>query len=191
MTSPIDFNNTCFSIAMCGQTATKETTGDALKLCALHNKGRAFISGGDQNLRLWNIDLTTRRIQAQDVAVGKLRREYTCMKINARDDIMYVGSKSGDVVKIHLNCPSDPNLLDRDKTPILLGCFGRHNPKKKYGKDCEKFENGVRDLIILSCGQLIIGAGDGSVEIVEERNVKFKDFKNYPNPTWPVFQVVS
>jgi cilia- and flagella-associated protein 52 len=100
---------------------------------------------------------------------------------------MYVGTRSGDVVKINLNC-SDDTLETIDKIPTLLGCYARHNHMKPYGKDCEKFENGVRDLLILPSGQLIIGAGDGSVEIVEERNCKFKD---YPSPTWPNFKVLK
>lgn len=110
------------------------------------------------------------------------------MKVNDQDEVMYVGTKSGDVVKIYLNCNDDSSQAASDKIPTLLGCFARHNPSKPFGKDCEKFENGVRDLLILPTGLLIIGAGDGSVEIVEERNIKFKD---YPSPTWPNFKVLK
>lgn len=141
-----------------------------------------------ENLRLWKLDSNTRRISAQDVAVGKLRRDFTCMKVNEEDEVMYVGTKSGDVVKIYLNCSDDSSQASADKIPTLLGCYARHNPLKPFGKDCDKFENGVRDLLILPNGQLIIGAGDGSVEIVEERNCKFKD---YPSPTWPNFKVLK
>lgn len=136
---------------------------------------------------MWKLNSSTRRISAQDVAVGKLRREFTCVKVDARDELMYVGTKSGDVVKINLNC-NDDTLETTDKIPTLLGCFARFNPQKPFGKDCEKFENGVRDLLLLPSGHIIIGAGDGSVEIVEERNCKFKD---YPSPTWPNFRVVK
>lgn len=110
------------------------------------------------------------------------------MKVNEQDEVMYVGTKSGDVVKVYLNCNDDSSPAANDKIPTLLGCFARHNPLKSFGKDCEKFENGVRDLLILPSGQLIIGAGDGSVEIVEERNCKFRD---YPSPTWPNFKVLK
>jgi cilia- and flagella-associated protein 52 len=134
------------------------------------------------------LDSTTRRISAQDVTVGKLRRDFTCLKVDDRDEVMYVGTKSGDVVKIFLNCSDDGMSSQVDKNPTLLGCYGRHNPNKPYGKDCEKFENGVRDLLLLPSGHLIIGAGDGTVEVVEERgNCKFK---NYPSPTWPNFKVL-
>ncbi|KAL7042784.1 hypothetical protein ACKWTF_001277 [Chironomus riparius] len=174
------------NIAVCGQMAARETTGEAIFINGLHSRSRIFISGGNQNLRLWKLNSTTRRIAAQDVALGKLRREFTCMKVESRDELMYVGTKSGDVVKVNLNC-NDDTIESVDKIPTLLGCYARHNPAKPHGKDCEKFENGVRDLIILPSGQLIIGAGDGSVEIVEERNCKFKD---YPSPTWPNFKVL-
>lgn len=137
---------------------------------------------------MWKLDSTTRRISAQDVTVGKLRRDFTCMKVDGRDEVMYVGTKSGDVVKIFLNCSDDNMQRDAEKNPTLLGCYARHNPNKSYGKDCEKFENGVRDLLLLPSGHLIIGAGDGSVEVVEERvNCRFKD---YPSPTWPMFKVL-
>ena len=195
------------NLAVCGAMAARETTGEATVIAAMHRRSRIFISGGNrkiikltylntlrvifklvENLRLWKLDSTTRRIAAQDVAVGKLRRDFTCMKVNEQDDVMYVGTKSGDVVKIYLNCNDDSSQATSDKIPTLLGCYARHNPSKSFGKDCEKFENGVRDLLILPSGQLIVGAGDGSVEIVEERNCKFKD---YPSPTWPNFKVLK
>lgn len=193
------------SIAVCGQMAARETTGEAVFINGLHSRSRVFISGGNrmyiqmmklnidnkkmlflENLRLWKLNSTTRRISAQDVALGKLRREFTCLKVESKDELMYVGTRSGDVVKVNLNC-SDDTIESVEKIPTLLGCYARHNAAKPYGKDCEKFENGVRDLLILPNGQLIIGAGDGSVEIVEERNCKFKD---YPSPTWPNFKVL-
>lgn len=110
------------------------------------------------------------------------------MVIDDRDEIMYAGTMSGDVVKVGLNCHPDPTVISRDKSPILLGCYGRHNLKKPPGKDCEKYKNGVRDLLILQPGVLLIGAGDGQLEMVEERNVNCKD---YPGPTWPQFKTVS
>ncbi len=70
---------------------------------------------------------------------------------------------------------------------MLVGCFARHIPKRPYGKDCEKYLNGVRDVLLLD-NRLVIGAGDGTVELVQERNEIFKD---YPSPTVPQFKTVS
>lgn len=120
--------------------------------------------------------------------MGKVGRDFTSMKIDQNDEMMYVGTMSGDVVKVRLNCHEDPNVIERDKAPVLLGCYGRHNPRKPPGKDCEQYKNGVRDLLLICPGCLLIGAGDGQIELVEERNC---NFKGYRDPTWPQFKTVS
>lgn len=140
-----------------------------------------------ENLRLWTIDKVNGKVSVDDVIVGKLRREITGMCVNSIDELMYAGTMSGDVLKIRLNCHHDPSVLQREMSPVLLGCIARHNPKRPPGKDCEKYTNGVRDLLILQNDRMIIGAGDGTVELVEERVVKFKD---YPSPTWPALKSV-
>lgn len=135
-----------------------------------------------ENMRLWCIDRDTHKLTFDDVIVGKLRREFTGMSVNSIDEIMYAGTMSGDVAKIRLNCHHDPAVLQREKAPVLLGVFGRHNPKRPPGKDCDKWLNGVRAIQILPNDRMVVGAGDGTVEMVMERDVKFKD---YPSPTWP------
>lgn len=124
----------------------------------------------------------------RDVSLGKLRRHFTTMIISADDAILYAGTTSGDIVKIHLNCPSADQVGNTDRVPVLIGCYGRHNAKKPPGKDCEKYANGVRGLLFLrNERELLVGAGDGLVELVEERNVRIKE---YPSPTWPLFKAV-
>lgn len=140
-----------------------------------------------ENLRVWCIDIDKKRLYVHDVAMGKLGRDFTSVKIDENDEMMYVGTMSGDVVKVRLNCHENPDIIDREKSPVLLGCYGRHNARKPPGKDCEKYNNGVRDLLLLAPGYLLIGAGDGQIELVEERNC---NFKNYKNPTWPQFKTV-
>lgn len=105
------------------------------------------------------------------------------MIVSADDSTMYAGTMSGDIVKLRLSCRQ--NEFNK---PTLIGAYGRHNPRKSPGKDCEKYMNGVRDLIYLNNErQLLIGAGDGTIELVEERNIFIKD---YPLPTWPMFKAV-
>lgn len=194
-----------YSSAICGAKATTEVTGDATRLQRLRRRGSDFLSAGDrkwfirqkkkftikkcfiENLRLWCIDRENGKLTVDDVIVGKIRREITGMFVNSIDEILYAGTMSGDIFKIRLNCHHDPAVIQREKSPILLGCFARHIAKRPIGKDCEKYKNGVRDLLILQNGNLVIGAGDGTVELVEERNAKFKD---YPSPTWPQLKTV-
>lgn len=138
-----------------------------------------------EHLRVWNIDIATNKLHVLNASLGKIRRNFTAMKISADDSILFVGTMSGDVVKLRLNC-----RLNEFNKATLIGCFGRHNPKKSPGKDCEKFMNGVRDLLICPNNerQLLIGAGNGTIELVEERNIHIKD---YPSPTWPMFKAVN
>lgn len=120
-----------------------------------------------------------------NASLGKIRRNFTSMKISADDSVIFVGTMSGDVMKLRINCH-----LNEFNKPTLIGCFARHNPKKSPGKDCEKYMNGVRDLLICPNNErhLLIGAGDGTIELVEERNISI--YKDYPSPTWPMFKAV-
>ncbi|XP_059614084.1 cilia- and flagella-associated protein 52 [Phlebotomus argentipes] len=168
--------------AICGASASRETTGAALRLETLRLRGDAFVSIGQRTLRLWTIDSEARRLKAFDVAVGKLRRDYTAARVDEHDEMLLVGTMSGDVVKVKLNLPDD---LEKGASPTLLGCYARHNPRKSSGQDCSRYSNGVRELWLLEKGKILIGAGDGTVDLVEERNVSFK---NYHNPTWPQYK---
>lgn len=136
------------------------------------------------HLRIWHFDEISKKLNVLNASLGKIHRNFTTMKITTDDLIMYAGTMSGDVVKLRLSCSQ--NEFNK---PTLVGCYGRHNSKKSPGKDCEKYMNGVRDLIYLNDErQLLIGAGDGTIELVEERNVHIKD---YPSPTWPLFKAVK
>lgn len=93
-----------------------------------------------ENLRLWSIDENNGKLKVLDAALGKLRRHFTSMKINSNDSILYAGTMSGDIVKIQLNCTNKDEIREcGDRSPVLIGCYGKHNPKKAIGKDCEKY----------------------------------------------------
>lgn len=52
-------NDFFFSLAVCGQMAARETTGEATCLRGLHRRSRVFISGGNRkkmNLKLFCIE---------------------------------------------------------------------------------------------------------------------------------------
>lgn len=40
-----------FSVAVCGQMAARETTGEAIIISGLHSRSRVFISGGNRKLK--------------------------------------------------------------------------------------------------------------------------------------------
>jgi hypothetical protein len=91
------------------------------------------------------------------------------MCISSNDQILYAGTMSGDIVKIRLNCPPHPEKIEKLKAPNLIGSFALHLPKKPLGKDCQKYQFGVREILILPNDKgLVIGAGDGTVDFVDE-----------------------
>jgi cilia- and flagella-associated protein 52 len=192
-----------FRAALCGSFAIKETTGYAKRIISLRQRNGVFVTCGErmltkpseaivmapiafsENLRIWSIDQVNSKLKVQDTALGKLRREFTGMCISLNDDILYAGTMSGDIVKIRLNCPPHPEEIEI-KSPNLIGSFALHLPKKPLGKDCQKYQFGVREILILPNDKgLVIGAGDGTVDFVVERDVKMKE---YGSPTWPMLR---
>lgn len=143
------------------------------------------------HLRIWIIQKEMKKLSVHDVYVGKQQRLYVCACVDKNDEYAYIGTQTGDVVKIAL---SRPEIMDEFKSGNLasmLGSYGTHNRRKPFGKDCDRYINGLRVVHIVGDGLLLMGAGNGVVDLVEERrDVKCLDFKNYPSPTWPMLKIV-
>lgn len=100
-------------------------------------------------IKLWNADLINKKIQYQDVNMGHLKRIFTCCIIDPTDQFAYLGTKTGDMVEISLSkC-----------------LFKRIGPAKKL------FSQGINCINLLSNGDLLVGAGDGTIA-----KVGYKDF---------------
>lgn len=113
------------------------------------------------------------------------------MQVDPRDEFCYLGTMTGDICKVCINCCETVNVTKMSTIAALQGAYGIHNPRKPYGKDCNKYVNGVRAVHIIDKGLLLIGAGDGTLELVQERkDMKDIMFKDYPNPTWPMLESV-
>lgn len=95
---------------------------------------------------------------------------------------MFVGTISGDLIKVKLNCHPTMDMMDDGKIPVLSGCFGVFDKRKPPGKDCERFKNGIRQILLLPDGRLLVGTGEGLIQMVEERQVTYK---GYSAPTFP------
>lgn len=140
---------------------------------------------------MWSIQREQKKLHVHDMHVGKLQRIYTGMQVDEKDEYLYLGTMTGDIVKVALKCCDPVNVTKIGMTASMLGAFGKHNPRKPYGKDCERYVNGVRHLCIVKKGLILVGAGDGTLELVEERkDVTLEMMKNYPSPTWPIFRTV-
>lgn len=119
-------------------------------------------------------------------------RVFYCARINKTDEFAYLGTGTGDIVKIVLNCCDRDHVSKQGSTSCILGAFGTHNPRKPTGRDCNRYVNGVRALYVLEGGRLLIGAGNGDIELVEERtDVPLINFRDYPGPTWPYLRTLK
>jgi hypothetical protein len=81
--------------------------------------------------------------------MGHLKRIFTCCIIDPNDQHAYLGTKTGDIIEISLH----------------KALFKRIGPVKRL------FSQGVNCVNHLSNGDLLVGAGDGTVA-----KIGFKDF---------------
>lgn len=180
------------SSPICRQPASRAISGDALCVRPLHNNNFFFLTAGDRHLRLWSIELEKKKLHAQDVHLAGKTRVFLCVRISKDDQFAFLGTGTGDIVKISLNCCDTLNVTTPGTTSGIMGAYGTHNPRKPSGRDCNRYVNGVRAMYLLEKGRLLIGAGDGAVELVEERTeVPLINYREYPGPTWPYLRTVS
>ncbi|EDW93685.1 cilia- and flagella-associated protein 52 [Drosophila yakuba] len=189
--SVIVFDMEAFS-PICQTPASRAISGNALTVRPLHNNPYFFVTAGDRHLRLWSILREQKKLYVQDVLMASKTRVFYCARINKTDEFAYLGTGTGDIVKIVLNCCDSEHVSKKGSTSCILGAFGTHNPRKPTGRDCNRYVNGVRALYVLEGGRLLIGAGNGDIELVEERtDVPLINFRDYPGPTWPYLRTLK
>lgn len=201
-----------------------------------HLHGECFVTAGDRTLKIWRIEAEKRRVHGLDVEVGKLKRLINCVTVDERDEIVYCGTSSGDIIKarshrnacgkisirsasidISFNCciatlrlhfhivryPHScsislffPRLNLRDdlqrgepvRLPVMIGCYSKitRNPRKMKMGEGDLYAGGVRSLLLLKDGKLVVGTGDGTIELIqiittkENRTHKPSKFPNTP-----------
>ncbi|XP_037293640.1 cilia- and flagella-associated protein 52 [Manduca sexta] len=151
--------------------AAKLTTGDAMTLTPLNLRVNSFVTGGDSNLRVWNIRAASKNLDVVDVSLGKLRRSVRCIAISKDDAYGYAGTTTGDMIKFSINYPPDPMESVAHCKPALLGCLAKCGPWKK-GRKPESlcYSQGIESILIMDDGCLIVGGGDGTVDLLDEIN---------------------
>ncbi|CAG4950295.1 unnamed protein product [Parnassius apollo] len=173
--------------------ASRLTTGDAFTLAPLNLRFNSFVTGGDSNLRVWNVRAESKNLDVVDVALGKLRRSVRCITVNKDDSYGYAGTTTGDMIKFSINYPADPSASVAQCKPSLIGCLAKCGPWRK-GKRPESicYSQGIESILIMDDGCLIVGAGDGTVDLLDEINWK-GDFPKGKilDPNKPHFKAVS
>uniref|UniRef100_A0A8C6JIT2 Cilia- and flagella-associated protein 52 n=1 Tax=Melopsittacus undulatus TaxID=13146 RepID=A0A8C6JIT2_MELUD len=127
--------------AICGSPASAQNSGNATVVVCSSCRDEMFVTAGNNTIRVWELDLPNRKIRPAECRTGHLRRVVTCMADD--DSYFYIGTSSGDVLKMNTN-----NKLMTD--------FG---PQKKM------FSLGVTTLVLLKTGNSIVGTGEGIVAL--------------------------
>lgn len=58
------------------------------------------MTAGDNHLGVWTVDKEARKLRLLDVNTGKIKRAILCMDVNERDEICFLGTATGDVLKV-------------------------------------------------------------------------------------------
>jgi len=111
---------------------------------------RHLMTGGNCYLRMWYIDVESKRLKPSSVNTGTLRRVTTCILFSEDDKIAYCGNNSGDILEID----------------VERALYRRMGPPKR------PFPLGVTVLVPLPGGDLLIGTGDGTLAKLQEGSLR-------------------
>ena len=134
--------------AICGAPAVVK---DQVASCIhwLNHDENKFVTGGRYHLNLWDLDKSNRKLRPTECVLGSMKRVINYVCIADADDVMYCGTDTGDILEIALG-----HLV-----------FKRSGPVKK-------FSQGVTYMAKTKSGNLIVGAGDGTVAVVKKDTFK-------------------
>ncbi|NXF69925.1 CFA52 protein, partial [Ciccaba nigrolineata] len=136
--------------AVCGSPASACSAGNATIVVCSSRRDEMFVTAGNGTIRVWELDLANRKIHPTECQTGHLRRVIMCVKVADDDNYFYVGTSSGDVLKLNTN---EKLMTD-------------------YGPQKEKFSLGVTALLLLKTGDVIVGTGGGIVALCKGSNYK-------------------
>eukprot|EP00760_Papus_ankaliazontas_P002061 PhM_4_TR10819/c0_g1_i1/m.6111 len=132
---------------LCGGPASSE-----LSRCIafFNNSNEKLITGGVNTLRVWDVDITNRKINPTDVNIGNLRRDCRTIVVERNDFYAYVGTGSGDVLCVQIQGP---------KLFKMLG------PR-------EKLPSGILCTTLNQDGDILVGGGGGTVTVLSKIDLK-------------------
>ncbi|KAK2522665.1 hypothetical protein Q9966_012320 [Columba livia] len=129
--------------AVCGSPASPRSAGNANVVMCSSCRDEMFVTAGNFTIRVWELDTATKKIHPSECYAGQLRRITMCVQMTDDDGDFYLGTTSGDVLKVNTS------------SKVLTAC----GPQKK------KLSMGVTALLLPKTGGLIVGTGEGTVAL--------------------------
>jgi WD40 repeat protein len=105
--------------AICGSPAAS----DSVITCRWHNhRHDRLVTAGNYHVRVWQIDFGLPKLHAMDVKLGAVRRVCSSISITEDDHFAYIGTSTGDVLKVCIDRNEILSYKDPDVTvPQLVG----------------------------------------------------------------------
>ena len=103
-------------------------------------------------IRTWDLDLVQKKVSYNEILMNQIKRVFTSCVIDPTDSFAYLGTKTGDIVEISLT----------------------HNIYKRIGPPKRLFSQGINQIHLLNNGDLLLGAGDGTLAKVNSADMKVK-----------------
>ena len=113
----------------------------ANKIAFYNNTNDNLITIHNYGVRIWDVDYAQKKILFQDLTLGQIKRVYQCIAITPDDQSAYLGTLTGDIIEINLN----------------------RRLFKRVGPQNTLFSQGINCLQLLANGDLLVGAGDGTI----------------------------
>lgn len=132
--------------AICGSVAGAPSAGTTFAVAYANLSDEIFVTGGDNTLRVWELDVENRKIRPTEVGMGQLKRIVKCIQMTENDSHFYCGTTTGDVLEINM-------------TTKLMTTYG---PLAS-----ERLSLGVLAIRIPRKGEILVGSGDGTVAILK------------------------
>jgi cilia- and flagella-associated protein 52 len=105
--------------AICGSPAAS----DSVLTCKwLNHRHDRLVTAGNYHIRVWQVDFSLPKLHAMDVKLGSLRRICMSTSITEDDRYAFVGTSTGDVIKVSIDRNEIMSCKDPDVTvPQVIG----------------------------------------------------------------------
>ncbi|XP_064891242.1 cilia- and flagella-associated protein 52-like [Columba livia] len=87
--------------AVCGSPASPRSAGNANVVMCSSCRDEMFVTAGNFTIRVWELDTATKKIHPSECYAGQLRRITMCVQMTDDDGDFYLGTTSGDVLKVN------------------------------------------------------------------------------------------
>ncbi|OMJ75837.1 hypothetical protein SteCoe_24939 [Stentor coeruleus] len=118
----------------------------------LNNSNNKLVTVQNQIVKIWEADYVAKKVNFTLVNLGNLKRQILNAVIDPTDSFAYVGTRTGDILEINLERAS----------------YKRCGPARKL------FSQGVQCLALMNNGDILVGAGDGTIAKLAGQTLQVK-----------------